>query len=127
LFQEDVGFEKRLAEGPVVPHEASRKVERRRVSRRRAKTSERASCLRLQVPRDRLATLAHGFPALAALVSIYGLFSDPGSIAKHLDEISGFVPAGAVEVAREQLTRVATKGERTLGLTSAVGLAISSS
>jgi membrane protein len=65
------------------------------------------------------------FPALAALVSIYGLFSDPGSIAKHLDEISGFVPGGAVEVAREQLTRVATKGERTLGLTFAVGLAIS--
>jgi membrane protein len=65
------------------------------------------------------------FPALAALVSIYGLFSDPGSIAQHLDEISGFVPGGAVEVAREQLTRVATKGERTLGLTFAVGLAIS--
>ena len=65
------------------------------------------------------------FPALAALVSIYGLFSDPGSIAKHLDEISGFVPGGAVDVAREQLTRVATKGERTLGLTFAVGLAIS--
>jgi membrane protein len=65
------------------------------------------------------------FPALAALVSIYGLFSDPGSIAKHLDEISGFVPGGAVDVAREQLTRVATKGDRTLGLTFAVGLAIS--
>jgi membrane protein len=65
------------------------------------------------------------FPALAALVSIYGLFSDPGSIAKHLDEISGFVPGGAVEVAREQLTRVTTKGERTLGLTFVAGLAIS--
>lgn len=65
------------------------------------------------------------FPALAALVAIYGLFSDPGSIAKHLDEISGFVPGGAIDVAREQLTRVATKGDRTLGLTFVVGLAIS--
>ncbi|WP_445216995.1 YihY/virulence factor BrkB family protein [Bradyrhizobium sp. Pa8] len=65
------------------------------------------------------------FPALAALVSIYGLFSDPGSIAKHLDEIAGFVPGGAIDVAREQLTRVATKGDRTLGFTFAVGLAIS--
>jgi membrane protein len=41
------------------------------------------------------------FPALAALVAIYGFFSDPGSIAKHLDEISGFVPGGAIDVARE--------------------------
>lgn len=65
------------------------------------------------------------FPALAALVAIYGLFSDPGSIAKHLDQVAGFVPGGAVEVAREQLTRVATKGDRSLGLTFAVGLAIS--
>ncbi len=65
------------------------------------------------------------FPALAALVAIYGFFSDPGSIANHLDDISGFVPGGAIEIAREQLTRVATKGDRTLGLTFVVGLSIS--
>jgi membrane protein len=65
------------------------------------------------------------FPALAALVAIYGLFSDPGSIARHLDQVSGFVPGGAIEVAREQLTRVATKGNQTLGLTFAIGLAVS--
>ena len=65
------------------------------------------------------------FPALAALVAIYGFFSDPGSIAKHLDEMSGVVPGGAIDIAREQLTRVATKGERTLGLTFVAGLAIS--
>jgi membrane protein len=35
------------------------------------------------------------FPALAALVAIYGLFS--GTIAKHLDEMSGFVPGGAID------------------------------
>ena len=65
------------------------------------------------------------FPAIAALVAIYGLFSDPGSIAKHLDDLSGFIPGGAADVAREQLTRVATKGDRTLGFTFAIGLAIS--
>jgi membrane protein len=65
------------------------------------------------------------FPALAALVSIYGLFSDPGSITKHLDQISGFAPGGAIEVAREQLTRVTSKGNQTLGLTFAIGLAVS--
>jgi hypothetical protein len=65
------------------------------------------------------------FPALAALVAIYGFFSDPGTIAKHLDEISGFGPGGAIDIAREQLTRVVTNGERTLGLTFVVGLLIS--
>ena len=65
------------------------------------------------------------FPALAALVSVYGLFSDPSTIAKHLDELAGFIPGGAAEVAREQLTRVASKGDTALGFTFAVGLAIS--
>jgi membrane protein len=65
------------------------------------------------------------FPALAALVAIYGLFSDPGSIAKHLDQVSGFVPGGAIDVARDQLTRVASKGHQTLGLTFVIGLVIS--
>ncbi len=65
------------------------------------------------------------FPAIAALVAIYGLFSDPGSIAKHLDQAAGFVPGGAIDVAREQLTRVASKGNQALGVTFAVSLAIS--
>ncbi len=65
------------------------------------------------------------FPAIAALVAIYGLFSDPSTISKHLDEVAGFIPGGAVDVAREQLTRVATKGNRTLGFAFATGLVIS--
>jgi membrane protein len=65
------------------------------------------------------------FPALAALVAVYGLFSDPGSIALHLDQATGFMPGGAIDVAREQLGRVASKGNQTLGLTFVVGLAVS--
>jgi len=65
------------------------------------------------------------FPALAALVAIYGLFSNPASIAQHLDQLGGFLPGGAVEVAREQLTRVSSKGGQTLGWTFLVGLIIS--
>jgi len=65
------------------------------------------------------------FPALAALVAVYGLFSDPATIAKHLDQLSGILPAGALEVAKEQLTRVASKGSHTLGWTVIIGLAVS--
>lgn len=65
------------------------------------------------------------FPALAALVAIYGLFADPASITAHLDSLSGFLPGGAIDVARDQLTRVASKGSRTLGWTFLIGLVIS--
>jgi membrane protein len=65
------------------------------------------------------------FPATAALVAVYGLFSDPSTIARHLDQLGGFLPGGAIDVAREQLTRVSSKGSQTLGLTFLVGLALS--
>jgi membrane protein len=65
------------------------------------------------------------FPALAALVAIYGLFFDPATITAHLDKLSGFLPGGATDVARDQLARLASKGRQTLGLTSFIGLAVS--
>ena len=65
------------------------------------------------------------FPALAALVAIYGLFSDPSTIARHLDQLNGFLPDGAIDIARDQLTRVASKGSQTLGLTFLIGLCVS--
>ena len=65
------------------------------------------------------------FPAIAALVAIYGLFSDPTAIARHLDQLTGILPGGAVDVARDQLTRVASKGSGTLGTTFVIGLGVS--
>jgi membrane protein len=65
------------------------------------------------------------FPALAALVALYGLFADPSSIARHLDQVTGFLPGGAIDVAREQLDRVTSNGAQTLGLTFLAGLAVS--
>src|SRR5262249_35738339 len=55
----------------------------------------------------------------------YGLFADPSSIARHLDQVAGFLPGGAIDVARDQLDRVASKGAQTLGLTFLAGLCIS--
>ena len=42
------------------------------------------------------------FPAIAALVSIYGLFADPATIVSHLDAMSDFAPGGAIEVLRDR-------------------------
>jgi membrane protein len=65
------------------------------------------------------------FPAIAALVSIYGLFADPASIQQHLDAVSGVLPGGAVDVIRDQLNRLAAQPRGTLGVSFVIGLVIS--
>src|SRR5207248_1212632 len=65
------------------------------------------------------------FPGIAALVSIYGLFSDPGSIEQHLDSVSMILPGGAIDVIRDQLHRLAAQPPATLGFSLIVSLAIS--
>jgi membrane protein len=65
------------------------------------------------------------FPAIAALVALYGLFADPSQIAKHVDTLSGVLPGGALEIARNQLNMVASQGASKLGITFIIGLAVS--
>jgi membrane protein len=65
------------------------------------------------------------FPAIAALVGIYGLFADPTTISTHLDTLAGLLPGGAIDVIKDQLTRIASHGKSTLGLTFLVGLVVS--
>jgi membrane protein len=65
------------------------------------------------------------FPGLAALISIYGLFADPATIASRLDTIGSIAPGGATDVLRDQLTRLASQGGTTLGISFLISLAIS--
>jgi membrane protein len=65
------------------------------------------------------------FPALAALVAIYGLFAEPRSIGNQLALVAGVFPQGAIDVMRDQLTRVASQGRSALGFAFAVGLLVS--
>lgn len=65
------------------------------------------------------------FPAIAALVSIYGLFADPTTIQTHLNDLSSLLPGGAIEVVGDQLKRVASGGRTTLGATFIFSLAVS--
>jgi membrane protein len=65
------------------------------------------------------------FPAIAALVALYGLFSDPTKIASHVDLLSGILPGGALDVVRDQMNRVAAQGQTKLGVTFAISLAVS--
>ncbi len=65
------------------------------------------------------------FPGIAALVSIYGLFADPNTIVSHVDSVAGFAPGGAIDVIRDQLTRLSAQGSTTLSVSFLIGLAIS--
>ena len=65
------------------------------------------------------------FPAIAALVSIYGLFADPASLADQVTRLSDILPGGAIEVVGEQMRRVSSQGGTTLGITFLISLAVS--
>jgi membrane protein len=64
------------------------------------------------------------FPGIGAIISIYGLFADPSHIVAQFDSLSGVAPAGAVDVLREELTRLAHQGRAALGFGFAVSLVI---
>jgi membrane protein len=64
------------------------------------------------------------FPALAAVVSIYGAFTDPADIQDQLQNLQGVVPAEVHGILSDQLQSVAERGEQTLGWSAAVGLLI---
>ena len=77
-----------------------------------------------EIGKDRILAVAAGvtyyallalFPAIAALVSIYGLFADPATIQEHLNALSGVLPGGALEIIGEQVKRIASQGSGTLG------------
>lgn len=65
------------------------------------------------------------FPAIAALVSLYGLFADPATIGRQLDAMGSFMPGGAVDIIGEQVKRIASKPGGSLSFGLITGLAIS--
>jgi membrane protein len=63
-------------------------------------------------------------PTLTAFVSIYGLFNTRRNVLDHVELLAGIVPPGALQVIREQLTRLTAESNDTLGLTLIVALAL---
>jgi len=65
------------------------------------------------------------FPALAALVSLFGLVADPASIQQQLSNLQGVVPEEALQIIGDQISRIQAQGGRTLSLYFFIGLAVS--
>ncbi len=65
------------------------------------------------------------FPAIAALVTCYGLIADVNTINVHLALLHGVLPESAIEIIGEQVKRIAAKGGGTLGVTFFTSLTLS--
>ncbi len=84
-----------------------------------------------EVDRDRVTAVAAGvtfyallavFPALTAFVSLYGLVADPATISDQLAMLEGLLPGGATDFLRDQIVRISSGGESTLGVALAVSV-----
>jgi membrane protein len=87
-----------------------------------------------EMQQDRLLSIAGGvsfftllaiFPAITALVSAYGLFFNPATIANDIGQLSDLVPANVLTIVHEQATRIASNSNQTLSLGLIVGILVS--
>lgn len=87
-----------------------------------------------QVSADRLLTEAAGvtffallsiFPALAALISLYGLVADPATISDQLTSLSGVLPGGGLDILKDQVQALTSSGGKQLGFGVLFGFATS--
>jgi membrane protein len=65
------------------------------------------------------------FPAIAALVAIYGLVADPSTIGQHLNDLSSVLPGGASEIIGDQLQRLTSQPSSKLGFALLAGVGVS--
>lgn len=84
-----------------------------------------------EIADDRVAAVAGGvvffalmaiFPAIAALVSLAGLFADRGAIAGDIAQLVGFLPDGLRTLILDEVDRHVSQDDAALGVTLAVGL-----
>ncbi|MBV9537377.1 MAG: YihY/virulence factor BrkB family protein [Acidisphaera sp.] len=64
------------------------------------------------------------FPALAALVSIAGLVLDPAVVTKDVDNLSGMIPGGGMDLLHDQLTRLTSSGNGALSIGVVIGILV---
>jgi len=68
--------------------------------------------------------LLAAFPALAAVVSIYGLFASPADIANHMQQIAPVLPHEALSVLQRRLTNLSQHPQSTLSFGIVIGIGL---
>lgn len=69
-------------------------------------------------------TLLAVFPAIAVVVSLYGLFADARTIGDHLVLLAGILPAGVLDLIRGQVIEVTTKQTPALSLAFGISFVV---
>lgn len=64
------------------------------------------------------------FPAIAALISLYGLFSDPAFVTDQIENLSNFVPQESLKILSDQARSIAASSQAALGLGFIVGIVL---
>ena len=86
--------------------------------------------VKAEVKQDNVTLLAAGvafyamlaiFPAIIAVVTVYGMVADPAQVESQVNELAKSLPAGADQLLTEQLTNVVNAGRQSLS----IGLALS--
>ena len=87
-----------------------------------------------EVTEDQLALVAAGvafyfmlalFPALLAIVSVYGFIADPGTVAKQAGTLVRLMPAEASKLLVDQLQEISTADGAAAGIGAAIAIVIS--
>lgn len=82
---------------------------------------------------DRLTLVAAGVafyammslvPALAALVAVYGLFSDPADITRQVEAVTRAVPSEVSDLIVEQLTHLSATARTSLGIGAVIAIIV---
>jgi membrane protein len=60
------------------------------------------------------------FPAIAALIALYGLVADPNQIAQSLGAVRGVLPSDVFTLIDNQVTQLANAGRTTLGIATLI-------
>ena len=85
------------------------------------------------IPEDRILTTSGGvaffallaiFPAIATVVSLYGLFADASTIGAQLAMLAGVLPGGVLQLILDQIVQVTEKGAPTLSVAFTIGFFI---
>jgi membrane protein len=100
----------------------------------RSHWAEIGLCVLRSIPENRLVATAGGvaffalmaiFPALATIVSLYGLFADPQAIPERLAILAGVVPASVIDLLKQQVLSLAENHIRTLSIAFLIGFLVS--
>jgi membrane protein len=61
-------------------------------------------------------------PALAAVVSIYGIVADPSDVGRQLDSVFGALPTDAARLLQDQVRTITSQSSGGLGAAAAIGI-----